>query len=134
MDKLQTLINILGESRNGVNSLTRHSMARRLRYSDGVQEIAEAIGTYWLLDIIATECASLYLAAHDRGDVGTAMIEIKAAKGKADLSMTFVDGQPAAWTKHIAFTDLPDHTWSLVLGADEENGGTVCNLILLSEY
>lgn len=134
MDKLQTLIDILAESRNGTDDLIRHPLCHRMRYSAGVKEIAESLGAYWLLDIIATECVDKFIAAYDRREVGAALIEIKVAQGKADLSMTFFDGKPAQWSRHIDYTDLPDHPWTLALGAAWEGSRTVCNLILLTEY
>lgn len=134
MDKLQILKDILTQSRNGANKLIRHPLFRRMRYSDGVQEIADQLGTYWLLDIIATECAGKFIAAYDAQQVGVAMIEVKVEKSVAHLSMTFVDGHPAVWHRKVNYTDLPDHTWTLALGADSEGGATTCNLILITEY
>ena len=134
-DKLQTLKGILQTSRNGANSFTRHALNRKLRYSDGVQEIADEIGAYWLLDIIATECAAPFLTAYEAGLVGVAMIHVKAKDSAAELSMSFKDDGPAAWTRDLAYADLPDHDWLLVLGAAaERDGSTACNLILMSEY
>jgi hypothetical protein len=135
-EKLQTLKGILDTPRNGANSFIRHPLSRRMRYSDGVAEIADQLGAYWLLDIIATECAAPFIAAYDRNAVGVAEIHVKAKDSRAELAMTFKDGAPPVWQRSISYTDLPDHDWLLILGAVNDPGsvGTACNLILLTEY
>lgn len=100
-----------GESRNGCNEFFRHPLGRALRYSDGVQEIAEA-GCYWLLDIVATEIVDVF--RHAREDDRRAVFYAKVQNRKADLRLEFVEGV-VVWKRHITYTDMPDGEWSFLL-------------------
>lgn len=121
----QEFIRAFNKSRNGCDHFIRHPLAKIFIYSDGVQECFEA-GTYWMGDIIATECAPLVLQAE--APMGT--FYAVAKDGKADLRLEITDYAPV-WTRHIHRTDLPDGTWAFCLGNDGDNQ---IRMILVSEY
>lgn len=122
---MKTAAEIYNESRNGANGFYQHPLVRSFRYTDGVQEFVEAAACYWLLDIVATECAKPLRAT----GAPMGIIEVAAAGGKAALSMTVSDDAPPIWTRQIDWTDMPEGQWKFFL-ADE--GGFA--LILPSEY
>lgn len=109
--------------RNGANGFVRHPFNRKFVYSDGVQECAEA-GVYWLLDIVATECAKLVVEQGYQG-----ILEVEVKDSEADLRLSFEDGV-YAWQRHIDYTDMPEGRWVFVLGWDGEHVA----MILLTEY
>lgn len=84
----QKFIRAFNESRNGCNHFIRHPLGRQLIYSDGVQECFEA-GTYWLSDIVATECVQPILSStHPMG-----FLYAVAKAGKADLRLELEEAQ-----------------------------------------
>lgn len=116
------------ESRNGCSLFLRHPLGRALRYSDGVQECADA-GAHWLLDIIATEVAPLFRNAPDPFGVFHAVVH----NGKAKLHLSFVDDAPPAWRKSISYTDMPDGDWSFYLCNEGEDDHLDVAMVLPTE-
>lgn len=142
MDKTQATQAVLAESRNGVNQLFRHALNRNLRFSDGVKSLADAAGAYWLIDIVATECAVRYVQDLKKDKApGCALVEVKVNGKTAELAMTYADDAPPIWKRKIAYTDLP-LGFTLALGADVDTDREgyadpatyAANLILISEY
>lgn len=124
---------IFNESRNGANHFIRHPLARRFTYSDGVEEVVEKAGAYWLLDVLATEFEPVYrkATADGRAGVGIVTVHVDAeAKCRIELSLDDDEESPA-YVRDIEFTDFPEGEWKLYLGGDA-SGGTSC--ILLTEY
>lgn len=119
---------IFDESRNGANEFYRHPLARRFIYTDGVKEVAEKAGAYWLLDIIGTEFVPAYLKATDPG---MGIIEMFVTNGKAKIILTTDDDAPPVHTRKIEYTDFPDGKWVFYLASDD---GQSCTLILPSEH
>jgi hypothetical protein len=103
------------ETRNGTDSFTRHVLGRKLVYSDGVRECAEA-GCYWLLDIAATELVRPMLAAPP-GSLG--VLTVRADDGGASLDLSLADGAPSAWHRDIEFTDMPPGEWQFWMQSDD---------------
>jgi hypothetical protein len=123
---------IFDASRNGVNGYIRHPLARRFLYSDGVQEVAEAAGAYWLLDILATELTTLR-GVDWSNPPGTGIVTmVVTPSSKAFISLTFADNAPPVWTRDILFTDFPEGEWTFELGYVDE--GPTIGLILVSEH
>lgn len=116
---------IYHESRNGANFFVRHPLVRSFQYTDGVQALAET-GCYWLLDILATECPRAMRKAGEPRCIVTARV----ANGKANLSLSYKDGTPPLWKRHINSTDLPDGEWAFEL-VDEGERFALC---LISEH
>lgn len=129
----QQFIATYNESRNGCNERFRHPLARRLVYSDGVGELAE-IGCYWLLDIIGSEHAHHFLANQGVFD-GMAFIYVRVANGKAVIELARDSDVPAAYTRKVDLTDMPDGVWTFYLSLDQdEKGNAFAFLYLPSEY
>lgn len=123
--KNEEFVKAYNESRNGANQFFRHSLVRRFVYSDGVQQCANA-GTYWVLDIWATELPAI-LIAHDEW---MGCVTIKVLGGKALMVMTGA-GDATLWTRKIDYTDMPDGDWLFFVTND---GDGVFRCILPSEY
>ena len=114
------------ESRNGANCFYRHPFNKIFHYSDGVRECAEA-GTYWLLDIAATE---LPTALREYGEYTPALLVLGATGNKASLELSVDDESPPIWSRSIDYTDMPDGVWKFFV-VDE---GERIAMILESEY
>lgn len=115
------------ESRNGANKMFRHPLVRKLIYSDGVQECADA-GLYWMLDILATEGVQ-HMAKHL--DDGLMVVYFSAyADRSALIKGTLSDGDPTPWMRKVAFTDCEPGQWTFYMAYDGEH----YSLILPSEY
>jgi hypothetical protein len=106
----------------GSESLFRHSLIRHIRYTEGVQYVAETAGAYWLIDEITFNQVAPAVAAE----------EFQHWKLVVDLErhaaiLTCDDGNDVVvLTKRIEFTDFP---------LDEIRFYFVDNTILLpSEY
>lgn len=113
------------EPRCGANYFTRHPLARKFIYSDGVKECAEA-GCYWLLDIAGTELVKPVIAAESMG-----VLHCVVNKGRVRLRLELEDDVPPAWTKRVDYTDLPDGDWVFYLHSDD---GQSVTMILPKEY
>ncbi len=113
---------VYSASRNGCNYFVRHWFKQRFQFSDGVQACA-ALGIYWLLDMLAMEMNMPN--SHSLG-----VLTVRVANSKADLSLSLANDAPAHWTKHVAFTDMPDGEWIFFI-CNEEG---VVKMILPSEY
>ena len=117
------------ESRNGCNARIRHPVARKLVYSDGVQQCAE-IGCYWLLDVVGTEVLPTFFKHRDHfAGLGFVKIEVTASRA-ARIWLEKDEGVKPVWSRDIAFTDLPTGKFTFYL-ADEGNGAF---LFLATEY
>ena len=119
---------IYNESRNGTDGFTRHSLVRSFAYSDGVKELAE-LGSYWLLDLLATE-----LPAEFRKNPDNAFCIVKVAvKDHAALITGEFTDDVVAWKKVIHMTDMPEGAW-LFYVSDDKEPPTPYRMILPSEY
>lgn len=116
-------------SRNGANQFFFNPMYRKMQYSDGVKECAEA-GCYWLLDIIGTECLKPLRDAGTPMGVVSVVVPKPGTDSGARLELSTEDYTPPAWTRDLEYTDLPKGEWTFFL-ADE---GERFALILPSEY
>lgn len=120
------------ESRNGCNGYIRHPLARRMVYTDGVRDLAELAGCYWLLDVIGTEFVDPYLAAWSAGTAGNGVIEIRVADDSAVIVLTGDDNLPPIHTRKIDYTDFPVGNWTLYIGPGDDT--TFAVVLLPSEY
>lgn len=122
---------VYGESRNGCNGFIRHPLGRSLRYSDGVQELAE-LGCYWLLDIVATEVVSAF--RKNREEFHRADLIVNVVDNAAQLELLPTSGAEPAWKRSIEFTDMPDGTWVFYLQNEGRDGELDIAMILPMEY
>lgn len=111
----------------------RHSLVRAIIYSEGIKEMAEEHGAYWLIDAVASYYASPQM---DKAILADSRLELmqfwtlKAEGGKATLTMNADSGEPNVITQEIEFTDFPDgeqRIWA-------SNNGDGWTLFLPEEY
>ena len=121
---------------NGSDGRTRHPFLRRFIYTDGVKAVADHVGGYWLLDIVATEVAPITLQRwKDHEDpLGFFIINVKGKK--AQLSYTRDTGATPLWKRTIDYTDWPEGEWKYELAIDGVliPGSTVAVMLLLEEH
>ncbi|HOW46145.1 MAG TPA: hypothetical protein P5305_04005 [Rubrivivax sp.] len=111
-------------SRNGANQMYRHPLWKRLVYSDGIRDLADA-GCHWLLDIIGTEVVQAMTRC-----TGLGILKAVVTESRARLELTLTDDAPPAWARDVPYTDLPEGEWILYLSSD----GRDCTVILPNEY
>lgn len=122
----ESFLRAYGESRNGANDFYRHTMWRKLVYSDGVKECLET-GVYWLMDVIGTECVKPVL---DSG-LPLGILYVNVNDGKADLRIEMQD-DVVLWKKRVEYTDMPDGEWTFYLANDGDT--RQISAILPTEY
>lgn len=134
--KAQALKDLISQFSGGSDGRYRHWANKRFIYTAGVKAVAEALGAYWLLDIVATEVAPLCLQQWEEAELGMSMLEVNVAKSSADLALTFRDDAPPAWSRHIEFTDFPEGKWTFELSMDGllDPEREVLVMLLLSEH
>jgi Family of unknown function (DUF6876) len=81
----------------------RHSLVRKVLYTDGVQYVAEAAGAYWLVDEIAFAQSVHAVAAEEFQHWKLA---VDTARSTAVLTCDDGNGR-IVFTKEIGFTDFP---------------------------
>jgi len=114
--------------RNGTDAFHFIRLYPKLNYSDGVQECAEA-GCYWLLDIIGTEGILAYKAHADTLD-SMGFITVLVRDEAAEIRLVRDSDEPALWSRHIEYTDLPDGEWTFYMTSEDG----VYKLFLPTEY
>ena len=119
---------VFDASRNGANGFIRHPLARNLIYTDGVRDVAQLAGAYWLLDVIGTEFVPAYLKLEEPG---LGVIKVIVKHDAAKITMDVDDGQPPVYIRRIEYTDFPEGTWTFYMASDD---GVSCTLILPTEY
>lgn len=85
----------------GSETVYRHSIARQILYTEGVQFLAERAGAYWLLDEIALNQARPEIAAED-----FQLWTLTVTGSRAQLRCE--DGNDnVVYAKDIDYTDFP---------------------------
>lgn len=116
MSTLEDVTRVLATSRNGMNRAIRYNrFVPRFIISDGAQELAEAAGCYWLIDVLATELEPKLLASINAGEVSTAQAHISVSPtGAAELLVLVGDdrAQPY-WRRRFSYTDFPAGDWHI---------------------
>jgi hypothetical protein len=87
----------------GSDQWYRHSLVRKVLYTEGVQYVAEAAGAYWLIDEIAFAQAIAAVAAEEFQHWKLA---VDTARSTAVLTCDDGNGR-VVFTKTIEFTDFP---------------------------
>ena len=111
-------------SRNGANQLFRHPLSKRLVFSDGMAEVAEA-GLFWFIDLVAFELLPKLFNS------GETLVVLKlTVKGGSAKVIGTGSGDRKVLTRKIDFTDCPDGEWNFYVGVEDDH----CVLILPTEY
>jgi len=135
MTNKEALTAVLAESRNGMNHAYRASLLYSMLMSDGVKEVCEAAGCFWLMDILGTEVAPKLMRDVNAGKQASVFVEVSSAGGKCTIKVTDTDDGPAYFTRKIPHTDFPEGKWNLFeMGPAswDDNGRTtkiICTLI-----
>lgn len=133
--KARAIHGIFNLGRNGSDGFTRHPIAPRLIYTDGIRDVCEAAGAFWTLDVIGTEATPILLRAFNQGGPGLGIITLAVRNSSAVFNMTTADNAPPIWTRRVPYTDFPAGEWVLYLACDQviEPGRLVTVLCLPSE-
>ena len=123
----------------GCEQWYRHSVARNVIYSEGMQYLAENGGAYWLIDAIASHIAAnpKHKAARNLNSRFNDLHFWKLRKrdGGAVLEAVEDSGCKPVVTQEIEFTDFPfpaDGEFTVYAGTD--GPGSPVKLYLPSEY
>ena len=88
----------------------RHSLARRVIYTPGVQYMAEQGGAYWLIDELALSIAGGVVAKAGQSDPRVLELHfwrLDVKDSSAKLTARADSDVPPFFTKNIPFTDFP---------------------------
>lgn len=86
----------------GTEQYYRHSLARKILYTDGVQYLAEKAGAYWLVDKIAIMQIDPKIRAEE-----FQVWRMIVKDGSAILTCDTGEELPSIYREEIAFTDFP---------------------------
>jgi hypothetical protein len=97
---------------NGSENFYRHSLNRRVVFTDGAKYVADACDAYWLLDEIVIANMSNYAVRHEEFQVWTLKLydhgpkaAVKSLRFEATLACADGNGN-IVFSKHIPFTDF----------------------------
>lgn len=103
----------------GSEGRTRHPLNRKFVYTDGLKDVAEKAGAYWLLDIIATECVPRLLQMQETEQEHMLVLFVNVWQDQRALLCLARDREvPNVWFRAIDFTDLPVGEWTFYLCVD----------------
>lgn len=129
---IQTALPDLGQY-YGTTSYMRHkilpNMTRGLLLTDGLQYVVEAVGAYWLMDIILLKCKEWLL----EGD-GFCTVKITVNENsEATISVTDGDKNPLH-EEQVEFTTFPTGELEFFMQETRTDVGIEPVLMLTSEY
>jgi hypothetical protein len=93
----------------GSEQFFRHGLLPRIRYTEGVQYLAEKAGAYWLLDKIAAEQLAPPLQAEH-----FQVWKLRVAGSKGAITVTDGDDR-TIYEEQLDFTDFPLDQFSIWL-------------------
>ena len=121
---------------NGTDGWTRHSLMRRLVYSDGVKVMAEDLQAYWLIDIVASYIPNMTrIFFTEDSNLFFVELEVKfSEKAKFRIHDGGVNNQPCKnlIVQRIPFCDSTNCV-KMYLAYEEEGTETIWKLYLPSE-
>ena len=104
----------------GSETFYRHSLNRKILYTDGVKFFAERAGAYWFLDVLAFELERL------RREEEFMSIKLDVAFSKPTAKIVVDDGNGnILHTKDVEFTDAPSGEWKFYMTAAEDGQSVV---------
>lgn len=103
----------------GTENWYQHSLVPAMTYTDGVKYFAEQTGSYWILDVIATEYFPMLK------EQPFLFISVESKNASCTILVTDGDGQELK-SKPVSFTTLIEGVWTFYLVDDV--------LLLPSEY
>lgn len=112
------LKNLMDDFSGGSEGRYRHVFNRKFIFTEGVKAVADKAGCYWLLDIVATECAPLVMKNWLEHGNSMCLLQFDVETGRAALMLTDQDDAPPLWTRSIDYTDFPEGSWVFKLAVD----------------
>jgi len=115
----------------GTGNYYRHALTRRLLFTDGIFDMADRLGAYWLVDLVASYVATRDLPAMTFWELRRLSPD---AVNDAVIEAREDTGRPCIVRQLIPFTDFPvevDETFSVWL---QSTGDGRYVLMLPSEY
>ncbi|MBS3963762.1 MAG: hypothetical protein KGZ80_04550 [Methylomonas sp.] len=103
----------------GTNCWYQHHFVKAMTYTDGVKYFADRTGSFWLIDVVATEFFQLL------ADQPFLSIIIKSDGNSCEIIVTDCNDNPLT-VKQLSFTTMPEGEWKFYLTDDV--------LLLPSEY
>jgi hypothetical protein len=103
----------------GTSQWYQHHLVKDMTYTDGVKYFADRTGSFWLIDLVATEFFPLLTEQ-------PLLVIIASSEGKS-CELTVTDGNDAQITaRNFSFSTMPAGEWKFYLTDDV--------LLLPSEY
>jgi hypothetical protein len=130
----QTLRNTIQSFSGGSDGRYRHHLNRRMIYTEGMKAVADAAGSYWLIDDIAILAAKKYANAWEAGEVGIGIVKLAVAENTARMTLSLSDNKEPELLQEVPFTDFPEGEWNFYLGTDQDEDGYLTTLYLPSEH
>lgn len=130
----QTLASTIQSFSGGSDNRYRHQFNRRVIFTEGVKEVADKAGAYWLIDAIALLGAPKFAKAWEAGEVGIGIVKLSVANDKGRLMLSLRDDKEPELLQDIPLTDFPEGDWKFYLGTDQDAQGYLTTLYLPSEH
>ncbi|MCD2452049.1 MAG: hypothetical protein Q8K07_15795 [Methylicorpusculum sp.] len=103
----------------GTSQWYQHHLVKDMTYTDGIKYFADRTGSFWLIDLVATEFFPLLTEQ-------PLLVIIASSEGKS-CELTVTDGNDAQITaRNFSFSTMPAGEWKFYLTDDV--------LLLPSEY
>lgn len=132
---------VMAQYSGGSENRYRHPFNRRFIFSEGVHAVAQSVGAFWLVDLVALKLAPLYAKAWLAGETGLGTVKLEVyPRGResgpaATVRLSLADDTPDAYAEDVATTDFPEGVWTFILGTDQiAEDSYVTNMYLLSEH
>lgn len=90
---------------NGSEDFHRHTLARRMVYTNGVRYVAETCGAWWLVDAIASYIATTKRVQAEDFQVWT--LHVAGESGAELVCTNGNEGAPAIARQKMGYTDFP---------------------------
>lgn len=116
----QDMHNLMTQFCGGSDQRFRHWANGGFIYTLGLQQVAEMAGAYWLLDIIATECAPILHRMWQAGNEHMLVFMMRVHENRTAEMQLDRDGEwqsadtPILWQREIEFTDFPAGDWQFI--------------------
>ncbi len=85
----------------------------QLRYTDGIQAMAQAVGAYWLIDLMASHAPTIRRRAPDAWSFGIVRLAVNEIGGRRSARFDWREDTNTAPVVHqdIEYTDFPVGTF-----------------------
>lgn len=130
----QTLTQVIQSFSGGSDKRYRHQFKRRVIFTEGMKEVAEKAGGFWLIDDIAILAAPIFAKAWEAGEVGIGIIKLVVTNNTARMTLSLSDDKEPQLLQDVPYTDFPEGEWNFYLGTDQDEHGYITTMYLPSEH